>query len=377
METVPHKVLIADDDDIMREVCSRVLRTLGCEVSTAQTGEEALKAFSAGNCFDLVLTDINMPGKVDGVGLCREIKELSPSTDVVIMTGYPTMEAVIEALKKGAYDFLIKPFDPQVLKAVAARCFEKRRLSAELNREQALRRELAAAYSELQKLERMKDAFLGRINHELMTPLSIAFTAAELAEGEKADPEQRRRLQALLRENLQRLREIFQDILLFSQMRSGSLKLERSQVRVPELCKELVEKYRLLWEKKELRVDISFSEGFPLLAADPALLETALKHLLLNAVNFNRRGGAVSVSGEVSNAQARIRFRDTGIGITGEHLPKLFDGFYQAAEYLTRQVDGLGLGLAIVRRIAEAHGGKISVSSDPGQGSEFVLSFPV
>lgn len=374
-QPIKRRVLIADDERPIRELCARSLRGLGCEVTTAESGEAALAAFAGGG-FDLVLTDLAMPGKVDGVRLCSEIKSRSPSTDVVIMTAYPTLGTAIATLKTGAYDYLVKPFEPQVLEAVAARCFEKRRLSAELDREKLLRRELEAAYSELQKLERFKNAFLDRLHHELRTPLTIALTSAELAGKEGTGPEGHRNLQDMTREKLSQLREILEDLLLYAQMHSHDLRLERSAVHVPELMAKLAARYRPLWEEKGLKVDISFAGPFPVLSVDPGLLETALKHLLLNAIHFNQTGGSVMVRGETSAGEARISFRDTGLGITEDQLPRLFGGFYQAADHLTRKVGGLGLGLAIVRRIAEAHGGQISVRSENGKGSEFILVLP-
>ena len=369
------RVLVADDERPVREVCVRILRGLGCMVESAENGDAALAMLGRGD-FDLVVTDINMPGQVDGVRLCREVRSHSPSTDVVIMTADPTLGSAVATLKNGAYDYLSKPFTPQILEAVASRCLEKRRLSKELGREQALRRELEAAYGELQKVERLKEAFLNRLHHELRTPLAITLLALEVSDTEATTPKERKEFREMMSANLGRLRELLEDLSLCSRMCSPNPQPKRSAVRVPEVIAGLVARYRTLWEEKGLKVDVSFSDPFPLLQADPDLLETALKHLLLNAIYFNRPGGSVTVRGEAYPQEARISFEDTGIGIPAEVLPKLGDEFYQAAGYLTRQVGGLGLGLAIVRRIAEAHGGRVSVRSEEGKGSEFVLALP-
>ncbi|MFA6093716.1 MAG: response regulator [Elusimicrobiota bacterium] len=369
------RILVADDERLVRDVCVRILRGLGCKVESAESGEAALAMLDAEG-FDLVLTDVSMPGKVDGVRLCWEVKSRSPSTDVIIMTAYPSLENAVATFKKGAYDYLPKPFTPLILEEVVSRCLEKRRLSTELDQEKTLRRELEAAYAELQKLEHLKDAFLSRLDHELRTPLTIVLMAFGAAENESISPEERKRFRDMMHAKLDRLRELLEELSLYSQLCSQDPQLKRSAVRAPELIAKLVERYRPLWEEKELKVEVSFSNPFPPMQADPALLETALKHLLLNAVYFNRPGGSITVRGEVDAREARISFRDTGIGIPMEKLPRLTDGFYQAAEYLTRRVGGLGLGLAIVRRIMEAHGGGISVKSEDGKGSEFTLALP-
>jgi class 3 adenylate cyclase/CheY-like chemotaxis protein len=217
------RILVVDDERPVREVCVRTLRGLGCEVESAANGEAALARLGCGG-FDLVLTDISMPGKVDGVRLCSEVKSRSPSTDVVIMTTYsalgsavaalkkaetapgdeavgrsskafdiiltdlnmpgsvngneltrrvrsstssdviimtgnPELETTIEALRDGAYDYLVKPFTEEILRYAIRRCLDKRNLSKELAREKTLRAELDRSYTELSTMERMRDTF--------------------------------------------------------------------------------------------------------------------------------------------------------------------------------------------------------------------------
>ncbi|MFA5138250.1 MAG: response regulator [Elusimicrobiota bacterium] len=369
------RVLVVDDESGVRAVCVRTLRGLGSKIESAENGEAALAMLGRAS-FDLVLTDISMPGKVDGVRLCWEVKSRSPSTDVVVMTAYPSLESAVATLKKGAYDYLVKPFTPQSLEAVVSRCLQKRQLSAELDRERTLRRELEAAYAELQKLERLKDAFLGRLSHEMRTPLAVVLMATEASEDKGTKPEERKKFLGMIGAQLGRLGGILEDLLSYSEMCSHDPQAKRSAVRAPEVISRLVARYRPLWEEKGLKVDVSFSDRFPTLQADPDLLETALRHLLLNAIYFNRPGGSITVRGEASAEETRISFKDTGIGIPREALSTLGDGFYQAAGHLTRQVGGLGLGLAIVRRIAKAHGGRVSVRSEDGKGSEFILALP-
>ena len=181
----------------------------------------------------------------------------------------------------------------------------------------------------------------------------------------------------MLNAHLGKLKGILEDLLLYSKMYAQDLRPQNSAVCVPEVIARLAARYSSVWKEKDLKVDISFSDPFPPLQADPGLLETALRHLLLNAIYFNHPGGSISIRGEVSGGHASISFADTGIGMPQEALLNLGEGFYQAAEHLTRQVGGLGLGLAIVRRIAEAHGGLITVRSEEGEGREFTLALPL
>ena len=125
----PHRVLVIDDEEVMRDSCSQVLSKVGHEVATAGNGEEGLSRIHA-ESFDLVLLDLRMPG-IDGMEVLKKLQELNPETAVVVITGHATVESAVEAMKLGAYDFLPKPFTPDTLRAVAARALEQRELRLE------------------------------------------------------------------------------------------------------------------------------------------------------------------------------------------------------------------------------------------------------
>src|SRR4029077_18263791 len=123
-------------------------------------------------------------------------------------------------------------------------------------------------------------------------------------------------------------------------------------------------------------VQLALDEPLHTIVGDPDLLETAFKHLMNNAVHFNKKGGLIKLQAKNQGDQVQISFADTGIGIPNDKVSMVFDSFYQVADYMTRDVGGIGLGLAIVRRIVEAHGGSIMVQSREGQGSEFRILLP-
>lgn len=368
------RVLIVDDEPAVRSFCLKALAELGLEAEGAASGDEAWRLYQAGS-FDLVLTDIHMPGEFDGARLVAEIKQRSPSSDVIIMTGLPELETAVATLKSGAHDYLIKPFNLDFLNSVVRRCLEKRSLAEELSREKIMRAELEAAYSELQKVERLKEAILARVHHELRTPITVALLAAEFLSSEPLSEAGRRHCRTL-RERIGGLKEIIENVLLFSDLRQSGFALTRTAVDLKPLLAEIVEKFRPLWEDRRLVVSVSSAPGLEPLELDASLMKSACAHLLLNAIHFSRTGGKIAVSAERRGETAVLSFSDTGIGFPSDRRNRLADGFYQAAEHMTRKVGGLGLGLAIVRRIAEAHGGTISVSGREGEGSVFTLSLP-
>ena len=355
-------------------VCRRTLAGMGLRVQTARTGHEAL-ALLQKHRFDFILTDLHMPGGPNGAALVEEVKHRSPATDIVIMTGSPSVETAVGTLTQGACDYLLKPFHPGVLESLVARCIEKRRLAPELNREESLTRELQAAYAELNKVERLKDGIIAALNHELRTPLTIALSASALLAESTRSPQTEKYLDLLL-SSLSQEKEVVESLLLFAKLQGKELPMRRSAIDLRKLLEELVANYRLLWEKRSLSVEVRVHAGVGPLHADEALVRTALKHLLLNAIQFNKKGGRITIEAAETDSSLSVAISDTGIGIPPDKLSLVSDSFYQVAEHLTRQVGGLGLGLAIARRIVEAHHGTISAASRDGEGSVFTLSLP-
>ena len=152
---------------------------------------------------------------------------------------------------------------------------------------------------------------------------------------------------------------------------------KREPVDLAALCRDEAEKLKPLWQPRGLKVDILIPADLPAVSGDRALLARALEHLIHNAVLFNREGGTVTLAAEVRDGSVYLSVSDTGEGIPPEEFERVFDSFYQIANYLTRKVGGLGLGLAITRSIVEAHGGHIGVTSKLGEGTTFRVRLPV
>lgn len=369
------RLLIVDDEEPIRRLCERSLAGSDYLVDTARNAAEALQLFRL-KAFDIILTDLSMPGSMNGEGLLEEIKRRSPTTDVIIMTGYPTLDTAIPTLKQGAYDYLIKPFDQAVLKSVIARCAEKRQLSSELNREKRLREDLVSAYAQLKELEQLKEAFLARVNHEFRIPLVPALLAVDLLSQSIQDPEGRG-LCRMLGERLNQLRDLVESLMLFSQLKKPDLPVTPTPVHMKNMLTDLIKRYRSEWEERELSVELDIEPGTEEYRGDARLTETIFKQLFLNAIYFNHRQGRIMIRARKKDDVIEMVFEDTGIGIPQNQLSKVFDSFYQVADYLTREVGGIGLGLALVKRILETQGGSITVKSQEGMGSQFIVHFPV
>lgn len=164
------KILVVDDEAPIRGLCSQALEQAGYSVSTAATGEEAVQRLQED--WDIMLTDLTMPGRVDGNEVVRRARAAGRA-DVILMTGYPALDTAVQAIKNGAFDYLIKPFSLDTLLLAVKRCVQKRELSRELAREKALRDELDLAYSRLEQVEKVREAF-----GQFVTPEVAAYVLA-------------------------------------------------------------------------------------------------------------------------------------------------------------------------------------------------------
>ncbi|OGS00413.1 MAG: hypothetical protein A3G41_03250 [Elusimicrobia bacterium RIFCSPLOWO2_12_FULL_59_9] len=226
----PGHILIVDDEPAILRVCERTLCQMGYRVKSAADSREALRQMAAEN-FDFVLTDLAMPEPADGERLTEEIARRWPSTDVVVMTAYPALETAIPVLKNGARDYLVKPIRPEILRSVVSRCFEKRRLSGELDGAENLLRELEASRAKLEKVERFQKETLARLGRELTGPVSASLLSLESLS--QLRPSLRKiKLYKLARARLVELQELIENLLLFAKNRRRRPAVHRSPTNV-------------------------------------------------------------------------------------------------------------------------------------------------
>ncbi|NTU80584.1 MAG: PAS domain S-box protein [Chloroflexales bacterium] len=240
---------------------------------------------------------------------------------------------------------------------------------------------LRIANAEMERALRMKDEFLANMSHELRTPLNAILAVSEtLLDGGVYDPLNERQQTALHRIETsgQHLLALINDILDLSKVEAGRLDLQIESIQVIDVCRASLQFVKELALKKQLRLDFQLSDELATMDVDPKRLKQMLVNLLSNAVKFTPPGGAVCLEVRPAPEAAVVCFavRDTGIGIAPNDLTRLFRPFAQVDSYLNRQHEGTGLGLALVRRLAELHGGAITVESELGMGSCFTIALP-
>jgi PAS domain S-box-containing protein len=241
-------------------------------------------------------------------------------------------------------------------------------------------KELSIANAELKRSARLKDEFLATISHELRTPLSVILTLAEALQdqiyGETA-LNQRKALERIVKSG-RHLLELINDIIDVSKIESGKLALEIGPVSVTTLCEDCLQMVQATAQPKQIQFVKNFQLTHDLIYADGRRLLQILLNLLNNAVKFTPDKGRIGLEVYEDVEQERMMFTvwDTGIGIAGDDLPKLFRPFVQLDSKLSRHYQGAGLGLALVYRLTRLHGGSVTVHSMPNDGSRFVIALP-
>ena len=240
-----------------------------------------------------------------------------------------------------------------------------------------LERQMQEQAVALADLDRRKDEFLAMLSHELRNPLAPILNAVQLLQLKKDESSVQRKAHAIIERQVGQLTHLVDDLMEVSRTLTGRIQLRREQIDVSGIVERAVETARPLIDQHEHELTVSLPPDPIWLYADAARLEQVVTNLLTNAVKYTNEGGHIWLSVQQEGDKAVLRVRDTGVGITPTFLPHVFDLFTQAERSSDRSQGGLGIGLALAKRLVEMHEGTIEVSSTLGQGSEFVVSLPV
>jgi len=236
---------------------------------------------------------------------------------------------------------------------------------------------LVASTRRAHDLARQQLEFVATVSHELRTPLAVIRSAGDnLADGVVGDEARVRQYGELVRREGLRLTELVEQILEFAGLQSGQRAVARGPVTIEAVLHDAVAAVQSAADEAGVRVELSIAEGLPAAAGDEAALRRVFLNLIGNAVKYGEAAGWVGVRAAPANGQIEIGVSDRGIGIAPAEQEKIFEPFYRTPDVVAAQIQGAGLGLSLVKRIVEAHGGRISVTSAPGQGSTFTVTLP-
>jgi two-component system, sensor histidine kinase and response regulator len=374
-----HVTLVIDDELGIREGCRRVLEPQGHRVETAGTLREGLDRIRS-DAFDLVLLDVMMPdGR--GLDLLDPIHERDPDTVTIIITGYATVELAVEAIKAGAYDFISKPFTPDLLTITVNQALERRRLTLEARRLAEVERqsaELARSKREAEQLSDLKTAFTLKVAHELRAPVAGAISLIRpLIRGLAGDlNEHQRDILNRIDNRLEILLALVEDLLSLAAARTAIPHEKQEQVTLQSAVRKVVD--RLAVEAEAKSISLGYEEpGTPLVVwATPRALDTIVSNLLNNAIKYTPEAGRIDVRLVEQNGHAHLTVTDTGIGIPKGDLSRIGDEFFRAGNARRSHAPGTGLGLSIVKELVGSFGGSLEIDSTEGRGTTVGVSLP-
>jgi signal transduction histidine kinase len=378
-----NKILVVDDEKEIRDFLFKALSRVGkFQVELASSGEEALQKIEK-ETFDLVLTDLKMP-KMDGLQLIAEIAKLNPDILTMMMTGHGTIDSALEAMKRGASDYLMKPLSLDELMIRIRKVLEERQRFVRLK---DFADQLEKANQELRKIDAIKSEFVSVASHELRTPLAAIKNSVQLMLSGKTGEinDNQSKFLSMAERNINRLTNILNDLLNLSRIESGKIELKFGNLELKGIIELTASSLRPQADVKSIQIEVDISEPLPSVYGDPEKIEQILTNLIGNAIKFTLEGGKITISAKYLSKEKEggygdkvaVSVKDTGIGIPPEHLDAIFEKFHQVEGSLHRSVSGTGLGLAITKGLVEAHQGKIWVESEVQKGSTFTFTLPL
>ena len=383
----PVNILLVDDQPAKLLTYESILGELGENLIKVSSATDALECLLR-NEVAVVLVDVVMP-ELDGYELAAMIRQHPRFQQTSIIFVSALMLTDLDRLRGyecGAVDYVPVPVVPEILRAkvsVFADLYRKtralERLNAELEQRVADRTAaLEATTAALQEADRRKDEFLAILAHELRNPLAPIRTAVQLLRKRDLAETQNIRAREVIERQVQHLVCLIDDLLDVSRITRGMITLQRERVLIDAVVARAVETARPLIDARKHELALDLPEELLSVEGDPTRLVQIVGNVLHNAAKFMEPGGRIVLSVSREDSYAVISVRDFGLGIQAELVSKIFDLFSQVHQKSETAHGGLGIGLALVRRLVEMHGGVVTASSEGlGKGTEMVVRLPV
>ena len=341
------KILIIDDEEVVLDSCKMILAGSRHELETASDGETGLQKL-VGFQPDLIFVDLKMPG-LSGLEVIEQVQAVDPTIVIVVITGFATVSSAVDAMKRGAYDFLPKPFTPDEFRLITRRGLEKRKLVLETI---ALKREK----------ELLRENFAAIVSHELKAPIAAVQQNLYVFSAELADQltEDQKRRFGRMKARIDDLLELINTWLRVFKVDLDSIREQFVPVDVAEVIDKTIASVEPHAKRKNIELVPVVADTLHPVYGEKGTLTEALINLSNNAVKYSHIDSKVYLKADEQEGEIILSVTDTGVGIPEEDLPFLFDDFYRGKSGPTAG-NGHGLGLAISRRIIETHDG-----IDPG-----------
>ncbi|MBF0295074.1 MAG: hybrid sensor histidine kinase/response regulator [Magnetococcales bacterium] len=349
------RILIVDDEKTNIDVLVGLLQD-EFKTMVAKNGEMALRRANTEPRPDLILLDIMMPD-LDGYEVCKRLRAAKDTADIpiIFITGKDAVSDETMALEAGGVDFIRKPFSPAVVLA---------RIRTHLT--------LSFQKRHLMELNELKNRFLGMAAHDLRNPLNSICGYSDILLNMSVDDEERKRFIRTINVVAGQMLGMINDLLDVSVIESGRFVLNRERGDLTRLVGQRVELMRFMAERKQVRI-LTDLRVTPMVSFDPDRLAQVVDNLLSNAIKFTPPQTDIHVMTDPCDGCVVLRVSDQGPGIPDEERHRLFGAFQKLSVRPTGNEKSTGLGLCIVKKIVDAHGGEIGVFNNPDRGACFQM----
>jgi two-component system, sensor histidine kinase and response regulator len=361
-------ILIVDDEYGMRRGAERALRDITVnlpdingevrfEIRTAGSGKELEEKMNEGPT-DILVLDHKLPD-MTGLDILDRLNKSSLDLLIIMITAYASLDNAVTATRRGAYDFLAKPFTPEELRGAV------RKAARHLILQRQARR-LA------EEKRQVRFQFTSVLAHEMKAPIAAIEGYLQMIRersiGNKLEDYDHMLDRSLIR--IEGMRKLITDLLDLTSIESGQRRRALTSIDLSEIARQAVENVKTEAERQSISIQLDVPPG-SLMEADRTEIEMIVNNLISNAVKYNREHGQVGVGVSMTEDEVRIQVQDTGIGMTQEETQRLFSDFSRIKNEKTRHILGSGLGLSTIKKLAMLYNGDITVKSKPDVGSTF------
>jgi len=347
-------ILIVEDEPGPSLALKMILKPY-YDVFTAERGDAAL-AILKSTPIDVVTLDLRMPG-LCGMPLLTKIKEHDPDIEVIVITGYGSLETAVESINLKVFSYVSKPFDVLEILETTKRAVQKRR--------------------NLQRLRHIKEEFFANLTHEFRTPLSaiMGYSSILLDEHSGTLTSEQRHALDRIQLNSHELLSCVEGIFFLAALEAGEIPVTAWSFDARQILAGVAARHAQAFAEKGVALEVREGGTLPI-RTDEEKLQKIVDTLVLNALKFTTEGSVTVEASQQVDASVEIRIRDTGIGMRPEEVHEVLEGFQQGDPTARKRFRGIGLGLRLVTRLLESLAGKLDVVSTLGAGTEFVIQIP-